>query len=145
MPISAAEMQRISKEKTSQELQKLHKNILQNNDLLKGRSEWHESDFTESTASDDESEDEPKIKRLTLAEMFRLNQHLHKELRQMVAKCEKTKHNHMLIEKKYEQLRIENSEQYLEVCELNIQCSKLKRFVFASAVALASLLVRCLW
>lgn len=144
MPISASEMNRISKETTATELRKLHKSILENNDALQNAkdSDWTDSDVL--TESDTESE-EHKVKRLSLAEVFCINQHLQKELRQLSVKYEKTKGSHKLMETKYEQMRINNSEQFLEIASLMEKIKKQTRVIYPMMCTVIACCVHSLW
>lgn len=135
MPISADEMARVSKQKTVDELQKLHQSILNNKDLLK-------SDDANETASDDSFSEESDIdfddkrKRLTMADVFVQNQHLQMSIRKISVKLQKMKGSHRSMEKKYEQIRIENSQNYLSIDELHVVVRK-QRNALCAAVFVA--------
>ena len=146
--MTAAQMNRISKEATAAELQKLHVSIAENPSLARqctrkssGLSAGSEASFSSDTSESEE--EEPK--KLTLAHVFFCNQTLQRKNRKIACKLVKCKNECHAMEVKYEQIRITNSQQHIQLNENAETIQKLQKS-FAAAICLAfSIAFYCLF
>lgn len=146
--MTVAQMNRTSKEATAAELQKLHQSIAENPSLARQytRKSSTSSAGSESSFSPDTSEsEEEQPKKLTLAHLFFCNQNLQRKNKKIACKLVKCKNECHAMELKYEQIRITNSEQHIQLNENAETIQKLQKS-FAAAVCLAfSIAFYCLF
>ena len=123
MVITSAEAERISKETTAKELEKLHQMIAKNSNLVRQK---HDSDESASDSPlDSPVEDEPKtVKKskkpssLSVSQLLvNDNRELQSQVHSLAVKVEQYRASQDYVEKKYEQIRILNSELQIDLHE----------------------------